>query len=604
MRPPPAPVVVGDEWLRCEGCSELLYRKRWVRNDKVCHLCHYHGRLTARERIAILVDQGSFDELSASFESTDPLGFVDSVPYPERLTRAKEVTGENEAVVCGTATVDGRPLVLAVMTFDFLGGSLGIGAGELVTLAAELALARRLPLLLVPASGGARMQEGVFSLLQMAKTSQAIGQLHEAGLLAVSLITDPSYGGVAASFATQADVIIAEPAARLGFAGPRVIRQTTGQTLPAGFQTAEFLLRHGLVDLVVERARLREVLGRVLEVADEAPTPIAAGQPPAAAEPADAAAETADAADPWAVVQQARHKDRPTARDYLDRVCDWFVELHGDRQGADSPTLVGGLARLGNRCAVVVGIQKGHSTRELVGTNFGMAGPAGYRKAMRLYGLAEKLRLPLVTLVDTPGADPGVDSEREGQAHAIAASILRLSGLRTPIVSVITGEGGSGGALALATADRTYLLAGSVYSVISPEGCAAILWDARSAAKAAAALQLTAADLIGHGLIDGVIPEPPGGAHTDVDASASAVRRTIDAALDELAGLSPAAVVEQRRDRLRSVGTAQLVPRPAGPASDRVAGPPAAGTGRPGPAAEAAGPTGRVPAVSAATGGS
>src|SRR5215472_8464011 len=241
------------EWLRCPSCHELIYAKRLRRCLGVCTGCGVHQKLPARERISQLADAGSFQEFEAWLPASDPLEFVDSRPYQERLASARTATGEQEAVVCGEATVDGHRLVLAVMDFRFLGGSLGTGAGELLVLAAECALRDGLPLLVVTASGGARMQEGVLSLLQMAKVSQAVARLGEAGLLFVTLITDPTYGGVAASFATQADVIIAEPAARLGFAGPRVIRDTLRAELPPGFQTAEFLLAHGAIDMIAER---------------------------------------------------------------------------------------------------------------------------------------------------------------------------------------------------------------------------------------------------------------------------------------------------------------------------------------------------------------
>ncbi|MEU8087883.1 acetyl-CoA carboxylase carboxyltransferase subunit alpha/beta [Micromonospora sp. NPDC049101] len=567
-------VEVGERsgWLSCAGCRQLVYGKRWTRNLGVCPFCQHHGRLTARARIAGLVDPGSFAEITAPEGAVDPLGFVDSMPYPQRLARARGATGEREAVVGGTATVDGHPVALAVMDFRFLGGSLGTGTGELITRVAEEALARAVPVLLVPASGGARMQEGILSLLQMAKVSQALDRLHEAGLLVVSIVTDPTYGGVAASFATQADVILAEPGARLGFAGPRVIRDTIGQELPLGFQTAEFLREHGLVDLVVDRSRLPEVVGRLLAAAGRTPRAARGHGPVGAAAPAPRPLErpVRPGTDAWAVVQRARALDRPTVRDYAGRICDWFLELHGDRLGADSATMVGGLARIGDRHVVLVGTQKGHSTREVLATNFGMAGPEGYRKAIRLFSLAEKLRLPVVTLVDTPGAYPGLDAERHGQAHTIAASILRLVGLRTPVVSVITGEGGSGGALALAVADRTFMLSNAVYSVISPEGCAAILWSAQDAPRAAAALRLTAPDLLDLGVIDGVVPEPDGGAQRDPDGTAVRLRRTIEDALAALDGVDVQEVVARRRARLRAIGAPgeAAVPPPDGTVPD------------------------------------
>lgn len=329
-------------WFPCPACQELLYAKRWHRNAGVCPECGAHGRLDARDRIARIIDDGSFRELVVDMPAGDPLDFVDSRPYPDRLHAARARTGEPEAVVCGVAEVSGWPIALAVMDFRFLGGSLGTGVGERLVRLAEHALAHRLPLLVVTASGGARMQEGALSLLQMAKVSQAVAQLHEAGLLFVTLITDPTYGGVAASFATQADVIIAEPGARLGFAGPRVIRDTLRATLPEGFQTAEFLLEHGAIDLVVERNRLTEVLTRLLW---------AVSDPSGRAEVADVRlvvdADELPERRAWDVVVLARHARRPTGRGYIALLADSFLELHGDRQLADSPSIVGGFAELG-----------------------------------------------------------------------------------------------------------------------------------------------------------------------------------------------------------------------------------------------------------------
>jgi len=396
------------------------------------------------------------------------------------------------------------------------------------------------------------MQEGAISLMQLAKTSAAWAELDEAGLLTISLITDPTYGGVAASFATQADVIIAEPAARLGFAGPRVIRDTLRAELPPGFQTAEFLLERGAIDVIAERSQLREVLARLLRAAGGPPDRPVPGE---FSEQVTVDAERLPRRDAWAAVALARHSQRPTGREYIALLADSFLELHGDRQLADSPSIIGGIAEIAGAAVMVVATQKGHSTRDLVATNFGMSGPEGYRKSLRLFRLAEKLGLPVVTLVDTPGAYPGVEAEERGQAAAIAANILALTGLRVPVISVITGEGGSGGALALAVADRVLMFENSVYSVISPEGCAAILWDATAAPRAASALRITAPDLLALGIVDGVIPEPGEGAHTDAVAAADALRAAVTSSLTEFAALSAGRLVERRRRRLRRIGT-------------------------------------------------
>ncbi|QKW14941.1 acetyl-CoA carboxylase carboxyltransferase subunit alpha [Verrucosispora sp. NA02020] len=546
----------GTLWSRCGGCATLLYRKRLRRNLDVCPECGRHARLAAPERVGQLVDPASFQPLSDRAAEVDPIGFVDVLPYPHRLTAARADTGLPEAVLCGTATVGRYRCALAVMDFRFLGGSLGCAVGELITRTAEEALAAGVPLVLVTASGGARMQEGALSLMQMATVSQAIAALREAGLLTVSVLTDPTYGGVAASFATCTDLVIAESGARMGFAGPRVIRQVTGRDLPEGFQTAEFLLRHGQVDMVVPRHALRARLTTLLAAA-------AGGRRPGVASPSSRPADPGPDPEPvtrdaWATVRLARHPARPTTLDYLESAFDGFTELHGDRLGGDCPAVVGGLARLDGRHLMVIGHQKGHTSAELVARNFGMASPAGHRKALRLMRLAARLGLPVVTLVDTPGADPGVAAEEHGQAAAIAENILTMSVLPTPVVTVVTGEGGSGGALALAVADRVLMLQHAVYSVISPEGCAAILWPGRTAApQAARALKLTAPDLVRLGIVDEVVPEPPGSAADDPEATAHAVREAVLASLLPLLEVPVATLVQRRRRRFRRFGAAR-----------------------------------------------
>lgn len=557
-----APDRPQPEWAHCGACGALIYAKRLARNLLVCPDCGHHRRLPADERIRQLLDPGSYAPLGLRAESADVLAFTDSRPYPERLEQARRDTGLQEAVLCGTGRIEGHPLVLAVMDFRFLGGSLGSAVGELITQAAEVALAGRLPLLLVTTSGGARMQEGCLSLMQMAKTSQAIGRLGEAGLLTVSLITDPTYGGVAASFATNTDVLVAESGARMGFAGPRVIRQTIRQELPPGFQTARFLLEHGQVDMVVERRGVRPCLARLLATASGTPVAgLPAAEPILVRDPGEL-----DAVDAWQVVRLARQVERPTTTDYLAAVFDSFVELHGDRVQGDCPAVVAGFARLGGMPVAVVGHQKGHDTKELVARNFGMPRPAGYRKALRVMRLAARLRVPVVTLVDTPGAHPGPDAEEHGQALAISQSLLGMAALPTPVVSVVTGEGGSGGALALAVADRVLVLENGTYSVISPEGCSAILWDTADAApQAARALRITARELLGLGIVDAVVPEPPGGAHRDPAAAAENLRRALLEVLPELVGRDPADLVEARHARFRRFGA------PAGPGLGRAA---------------------------------
>ncbi len=257
----------------------------------------------------------------------------------------------------------------------------------------------------------------------------------------------------------------------------------------------------------------------------------------------------------WQRVQLARHPRRPYTLDYIGMICDSFLELHGDRGFADDPAIVGGLARLGGRPIVIVGHQKGRNTKENLHRNFGMPHPEGYRKGLRLFHLADRFHLPVLTFIDTPGAYPGVGAEERGQSEAIALNLREMARLRVPIVTVVIGEGGSGGALALAVGDRVYMLENAIYSVISPEGCAGILWkDKAKAPEAAEVMKLTASDVLSMGVIDGLIPEPLGGAHRDPEAAAGSVRSRVVEAVDELSALSPEDLIDQRLEKYVAMG--------------------------------------------------
>ncbi|MGW4940904.1 acetyl-CoA carboxylase carboxyl transferase subunit alpha [Actinoplanes sp. NPDC004185] len=544
------PAVDAADWVLCTACRRIVYERRLLRNLRVCPECGQHQRLTAGQRLDLLLDAGSVRSLDLEVTDGDPLGFVDAKPYPQRLREARAATGLAEAVVCCRGAIHGNAVIVAVMDFRFLGGSLGAAVGEMITQAAEIALAERTPLLLVTASGGARMQEGAIALMQMAKTCQALGRLDEAGILTVALVTDPTFGGVAASYATVCDVIIAEPGARLGFAGRRVIEQTTHERLPDEFQTVEFLRDHGMLDLVVPRAGLRATLARLLSIGARRTVP---GRAAPVADPRISEPALVPDQDAWESVQRARDLRRPTTLDYCATILDEFVELHGDRLQGDCPAIVGGMARIGEMPVMVIGHQKGHAVADLIARNFGMASPAGYRKSARLMRMAAKLGLPVVTLVDTPGAHPGRQAEESGQANAIAENLRLMGSLPTPIVSVVIGEGGSGGALALAVANQVLAFSNAVYSVISPEGCASILWkDAAEAPRAARALRVGARDLLRHGIVDAVIPEPADGTGAAPAVAARSLRAAIVAALRELAPRDGARLVDERRRRFRA----------------------------------------------------
>ncbi|QFU90543.1 acetyl-CoA carboxylase, carboxyltransferase subunit beta [Amycolatopsis sp. YIM 10] len=532
---------------RCGACDRVVHRETLARRLRTCPCCGHYFRLGSAERIASLADERSFTELHRQLRSADPLEFTDRLPYTDRLAGAEEKTGLGEAAVAGTATIAGCPVVLVVLDFAFLGGSMGSVVGEKIARSAESAAERGVPLVVVSASGGARMQEGALSLVQMAKCAAAIGRLRAAGVPYVSVLTDPVYGGVAASFAALGDVIVAERGTRAGFAGPRVIEQTIGQRLPTGFQTAEFLHEHGHVDLVCARPELPAVVGALVRLLSADADPPATG-----GSTAPVAEQTAAELDGWAAVGAARNPGRPSVTEHLELIFDELLELHGDRWIEDDPAVVAGVGRLGDRVVVFAGHRKGRGLEENSRCNFGMPHPSGYRKVHRLYRLAERLALPVVTLIDTPGAYPGLRAEEENQSAAIAELLALGAGLRVPVISVVTGEGGSGGALALAVADKLLIQEHAIFSVISPEGAAAILFgDAERAADAARALRLRANDLLRLGVVDEVLPEHPG----DARASSAVIAAAVSRHLRELTALDPADLLDRRYRRIRSHGS-------------------------------------------------
>ncbi|MCL5023900.1 MAG: acetyl-CoA carboxylase, carboxyltransferase subunit beta [Nitrospirae bacterium] len=247
-------------WVKCDNCKEIVYKKEVERSLKVCPKCNYHFRISAMERLNLIIDEGSFVEINADVVSGDPLGFKDTVPYKERVREYQKRSGLQEAIITGEACINEYPVVIAIMDFSFHGGSMGSAVGEKIVRAAEASAEKKVPLVTVASSGGARMQEGIFSLMQMAKTSAAIGKLKEAGIAYISILSDPTFGGVTASFAMLGDIIIAEPKSLIGFAGQRVIEQTIKQQLPENFQRAEFFLEHGMIDMVVDRKDLKGTL--------------------------------------------------------------------------------------------------------------------------------------------------------------------------------------------------------------------------------------------------------------------------------------------------------------------------------------------------------
>ena len=532
---------------KCNKCGAAILTEEVKSAGYICPKCQGYFRVHAYERIRMTVDEDSFEEWEKDMEFVNPLEFRG---YEEKVKSLKEKTVLSEAVVTGKAASEGNPAVIAVCDGRFLMASMGQVVGEKITRAVERATKEQLPVIIFACSGGARMQEGIVSLMQMAKTAAALKRHSDAGLLYVSVLTDPTTGGVTASFAMLGDVILAEPKALIGFAGPRVIEQTIGERLPKGFQRSEFLLEHGFIDRIVERKEMRTVLENILQMHHTAQNPVI--QKPV--QTVEKERQSVQEKDAWERVTISRKNDRPVGQDYIRILFSDFLEFHGDRCYGDDTAIIGGIARFAGIPVTVIAQAKGKSTKENVAHHFGMPSPEGYRKALRLMKQAEKFKRPILLFVDTPGAFCGIEAEERGQGEAIARNLFEMSSMKVPILSVVIGEGGSGGALALAVADEVWMLENAIYSVLSPEGFASILWkDSKRASEAAAVMKLTAADLKKLGVIEAVIAEPEVYTEETMQSVVFVLQKKITEFLDTHCNFSPEELAAQRYERFRKM---------------------------------------------------
>lgn len=540
---------------KCNMCKAAIIAQDVKNSYYICPRCGGYFRVHAYRRIQMIADEGTFEEWDRGLVTGNPLQYKG---YEEKIEALQEKTGLEEAVVTGKASIDGSPAVLGVCDGRFLMASMGYVVGEKIARAVERATKERLPVIIFTCSGGARMQEGIASLMQMAKTSAALKHHSDAGLLYVSVLTDPTTGGVTASFAMLGDIILAEPKALIGFAGPRVIEQTIGQKLPKGFQRSEFLLEHGFVDKIVERPHLRKTLAEILKLHDNN-TDIGGAQmveTEVHPQPVSDKNEVNNSGyvDAWKRVQISRMKERPAGSDYINALFTDFIEFHGDRYYADDKAIIGGVARFCGMPVTVIAQTKGRSTKENIERRFGMPSPEGYRKSLRLMKQAEKFHRPVICFVDTPGAFCGLEAEERGQGEAIARNIYEMSGLKVPVLSVVIGEGGSGGALAMATADEVWMLENSIYSILSPEGFASILWkDSTKAEEAAKVMRLTATDLKELGVVERVIPEPDHYTTENITGVTEQLKTAIKNFLDRYTNVPVEDLVQCRYDRFRKM---------------------------------------------------
>lgn len=569
---------------RCNKCGKGIFTEDYKKNLYICPKCGGYLRMPAQKRIEFLTEADSFEEWDTGLSTENPLHMIG---YPDKIKALQDKTKLDEAVITGKARIGENEVALMVMDGRFLMASMGEVVGEKIARGVERATKEKLPVIIFTCSGGARMQEGMTSLMQMAKTSAALKRHSDAGLLYITVLTDPTTGGVTASFAMLGDIILAEPKALIGFAGPRVIEQTIHKKLPKGFQRSEFLLKHGFIDKIVERKDMKTVLEQILTMhrlttkhsgivkntgaVSEINTDLNTVNPSSKREDVQAVSnknagksrkqklslaqkKRAGEKTAWERVLTSREKDRPVGEDYIYGLFEEFIEFHGDRNFGDDAAICGGIAYFQGKPVTVIAQMKGKSTAENIARNFGMPEPEGYRKALRLMKQAEKFHRPIICFVDTPGAFCGMEAEERGQGEAIARNLYEMSALKTPILSVLIGEGGSGGALAMAVADEVWILENAVYSILSPEGYAAILWkDGSQAARAAKAMKLTSYDLYKAGFVEKIIPEPEGYTLDSIINVFDNLEENLSIFLKNSKSMTEEERVEQRYQRFRSM---------------------------------------------------
>lgn len=541
------PNVPDGLWVKCPECGKILYKKELKENLLVCYYCNHHLRMNAIDRINSLLDEGTFIEMDSKLEASNPIDFSG---YKEKIEKEKEKSGLKDAVITGEGKLKGKDVIIGVMDSNFMMGSMGSVVGEKLTRAIEYATLKELPIIIFTTSGGARMQEGIYSLMQMAKVSGAISKHSNKGLLYITVLTDPTTGGVTASFAMLGDIILSEPKALVGFAGRRVIAETLKEELPEDFQRAEFLLEHGFVDKIVERKNMKDTIYNILKLHEKKEN-----YDSFTAEEVFKERLLEDNLTPWHRISIARDNNRPTAKDYIERIITSFIELHGDRTFSDDSAVLCGLGELEGIPVTIIAEQKGKSTKENIKRNFGMPHPEGYRKALRFMKSAEKFNRPIICFIDTPGAFCGVGAEERGQGQAIAQNLLEMFNLKVPIISIVIGEGGSGGALALGVADRVLMLKNSVYSILSPEGFATILWkDSTRAKEAANVMKVTSLDLKKYGIIDSIIEENDSDGELNLEKIAKDMKNYFIQQIKILKDYNPEKLMDMRYEKYRKMG--------------------------------------------------
>ena len=531
---------------RCLFCEEPISDSPSYLTYRVCPFCRFHYTVTARERIELLVDKETFKENYKYVKTVEPLSFSRRNRYRKFLEQDQNRTGLTEAAVAGKCRIGDVETMLIVLDFGFMGGTMGSVVGEKVSMAFENAARRGIPAVAVVSGGGVRIQEGVLSLMQMAKTVTATNRLRGEEVPFIVVLANPSTGQAYASFANLADVILAEPGSLIGLSPLRTLREVSKMPLPLDAHTAEAHVGHGLLDDVVDRENLQPRIASILQILTAQKQGKSNHKNLPKSEP-----EECDEVEPWEAMTAARNSERPQASSYFRSILDPFIELRGDRLNSDDRSVVTGIGFMDGLAVAVIGQQR----RTLAEGERYHVFPDGLRKAQRLIDLASRFKLPLVTLIDTQGADPGLEAEEQGIGNAIARTLSSMLTVPTPMVSVVIGEGGSEGALALGLSDRILMQQFAIYSPISVNHTlGAVHHDHMLDREAAEALMLTAHDCLELGIADEVVPEPDGGSHVDPHEASAVLQTAILTNLFQLSKMSEGKLLKRRYKKFRRMG--------------------------------------------------
>ena len=515
-----------DICLKCSGKLDEFF---------VCQTCGNNSYITARQRIIHISDENTFKELS--FNKID---ISKKCNYEEKINKAKEKTSLEEAIIVGNCNIGGIKVVLGVMDSKFMMGTLSVSVGEIITETFEYATDKELPVILFCASGGARIQEGMYSLVQMAKVNAAIKKHSDKGLLYISCLTNPTMGGVTASFGLLGDINIAEKNSQIGFAGKSIIENLYNEKLDSDFQTEQYNEKNGMIDIIADRKDIRNILidlltmiksdNKVIKIDDKY----------------ENESKTND--NLIEILKNVRDLDRFKGKDYLISIFDKYIELKGDRINSNDNSILSGIGNINNKSFIFNIQNKGRTLKENKDTNYGLTRPEGYRKALRISKLAEKFNIPIINIIDSAGADPSIYSEENGQARAIADCLYTFSDLKTIIISIVVGEGSSGGALALSVCDSIGMLEKSIYTVISPEAYLKIMHKEEQVSnELLKSMRFTANDLFEDKIIDEVISE-----NEDLDYNVKNIKNFILNKYETLRKQDIQELIDNRYERIRN----------------------------------------------------